>query len=262
MNEELVKALDDFCKSLLESDCELQPFDGVFHIEGEYEPFIVPTDASMGDLSKMVAEKQEQLKLRKQFTDWIENFTQNNNELAKELLSNELKRKENESKWRSPHRIIVKNDQIHLELEDGSLKKLNLGRGYPGKTMYIFLLRQLERASENGAEPYCLSQPEMSIYKDELKKIHKNLSGKDFRGIDDLFLKGSFSNSFSTINVNIRNAFSEFFDVCALKYLTGKCYSIEIMGKDRYGNPRYGIDLDVEDFDLGWYSINRRKRQC
>lgn len=30
------------------------------------------------------------------------------------------------------------------------------------------------------------------------------------------------------------------------------------MGKDRYGNPRYGINLDIDDFDLGWYSIDRR----
>ncbi len=50
----------------------------------------------------------------------------------------------------------------------------------------------------------------------------------------------------------------QFYNTDELKKNYGKCYSIEIMGKDRYGNPRYGINLDIDDFDLGWYSIDRR----
>ena len=64
-------------------------------------------------------------------------------------------------------------------------------------------------------------------------------------------------NEFHNAIGSIRKYFDWFFDVKAIQGNHGKCFSIEIMDKDRYGNSRYGIELDTNDFDLGWYSIHK-----
>lgn len=153
--------------------------------------------------------------------------------------------------------IRINDDKIQIELPGTKYEIVNFRRGAVAKTLYIFFLRQIERAAHDKSVSHCLSQQEMEQYADELADIYRNISGKMRFDLSTLFEKSTVSNDFTNALSSIRRYFDDLFDVNLLQKEFKKCYSIEIMGKDRYGNPRYGIDLDMEDFYLGWYSIHR-----
>lgn len=154
--------------------------------------------------------------------------------------------------------IQVCDDKIQLEFPGKKYEKVTFGRANVAKTLYIFFLRQIERAAQDkNMLPY-LSQQEMKQYVAELGDIYRDISGKTRFNLSSLFEKSTVSNDFATARSSIRCYFDKLFDVELLQNKFKKCYTIEVMGKDRYGNPRYGIDLDTKDFDLGWYSIYRK----
>ena len=194
-----------------------------------------------------------------ELADWIDQFTKGDNFLAADLLERELKRQIDKEKLTNTCSILVENDKIYLELPGHKTEKLIFGRGNVAKALYIFFLRQIERASKNKRVSSYLSQEEMKDYAEELRKIYENLSGRTPFNFESWFQKSTVSNNFTNACSSIRTCFDQFFNVDELKRLHGKCYSIQSMGEDRHGNPRYGIDLDIDDFDLGWYSIDRRR---
>ena len=254
------QALEEFSETLSSVDeIETEPFDGVFEVEGMEQPLVVPTNITLGELTKLIRNTEIKRKRLAELADWLDRHTNGDPQLAAELLGLEKQRRENMAKVKLPCKLEVQDDRICIELPDQSLKKITFGRGNVAKTLYIFFLRQIERAEEDRNAPTCLSQVEMEAYKDELFYIYQNISGKKCRMQDvELWLKkGTLSNEFANATASIRKYFDTLFDVLTLKFKFGKCYSIEIMGKDRFGNPRYGIDLKTSDFDLGWYSIQK-----
>ena len=210
-----------------------------------------------GDSAQKRTEGDDQHDQLAELADMIDHFTQGDNFLAANLLERELKRQIDKDKLRKPYPILVEEDRLSIELPGHKKEKISFGRS-EAKTLYIFFLRQIERANKNSKVSPYLSQNEMRDYADELLEIHKIFCGKNPYDLEDWFQKSSLSNKFSNACSLIRNWFDKFYNTDELEKNHGKCYSIEIMGKDRYGNPSYGINLDVEDFDLGWYSIDRK----
>jgi hypothetical protein len=251
-NKAICDAFEKFIK-------DHQPFDGVFYIEDMDQTLKVPQRTTMGELEQMVQEVEDKRKRLAELADWLDRHTDGDPQLAAELLGLEKQRRENREKVKVPCQLKVRDDKICIELPDKSLKKITFGRGNPAKTLYIFFLRQIERAEEDRNASTCLSQVEMEAYKDDLFYIYQNISGKKckMQDVESWLKKGTLSNEFANAAASIRKYFDTLFDVLTLKFKFGKCYSIEIMGKDRFGNPRYGIDLKTSDFDLGWYSNNR-----
>jgi len=194
-----------------------------------------------------------------ELANWIDQFTKGDNFLAADLLKRELKVRIEKEKLSKPYPIIVDGDKIYLELPGNKREKLSFERANYARTLYIFFMRQIERANKDRKVSPYLSQKEMEAYLDELRKIYENICGKKPFDLESWFQKSSVSNKFFTDCYSIRKLFGQFYNTEELKKNYGKCYSIEIMGKDRYGNPRYGIDLDIKDFDLGWYSIDRTR---
>lgn len=195
-----------------------------------------------------------------ELANWIDQFTKGDNFLAADLLERELERQINKDKLTKPYPILVYNDEFYLELPGNKRVEFDFVRRGPfSRTLYIFFLRQIERANKNrNVLPY-LSQEEMKDYADELLKIYESVGGRSKTFLESVFLRSSMSGDFNNACSDIRTSLEQFFNKDALKKNYGKCYSLEIMGKDRYGNPRYGIDLDIKDFNLGWYSIDRTR---
>ncbi len=217
------------------------------------------SQSSANDSSTDGTGGEDQQERLAKLADWIDQFTKGDNFLAADLLERELKRQIDKEKLRKPYPIIVDGDKIYLELPGNKREKLSFERANYARTLYIFFMRQIERASKDRKVSPYLSQKEMEAYLDELRKIYENICGKKPFDLESWFQKSSVSNKFFTDCHSIRKLFGQFYNTEELKKNYGKCYSIEIMGKDSYGNPRYGIDLDIKDFDLGWYSIDRRK---
>ena len=156
--------------------------------------------------------------------------------------------------------LKVWDDEIWLEFPDKSKEKISFERGNVARALYIFFLRQIERAEADRNVPRYLSKEEMKEYKEELLDIYRNLSGKmcQMSTVESWLTRSRQNNDFSTAKGCIQTYFDSRFDVLSLKYKYDKCYSIEIMDKEhRPKEPHYGICLDTSDFDLGWYSIKR-----
>lgn len=185
----------------------------------------------------------------------IDQFARGDNFLAVKMLKSELKRRINEDKLTVPCPIQVKNDQIYLKIPGIGEEELSFERANVAKALYILLLRQIERADKDKTVSRYLSQNEMRTYSAELHKIYEYISRKKKSNLT-LFEKSTISNDFQTAKNSIKNCFEQYFNFDEIKKF-GKCYCIEKKGKDSQGNPRYGIELDVDDFDLGYYSIYR-----
>lgn len=236
-------------------DAASKTWDGVFYTEGDDEPIIVDSNTlTIGDLERLVDEAMAKNQMVEELLEWLAMRTQGNVDLAATLLKKGLRRLSNKNKQKDPCRIIVKGDGIFVELPDQKLKKVTFGRGNLSKTLYVFFLRQIVRAEKDNTIPRCLSQFEMEDYKEELMFIYQNVSGKhgDIKEVESWLEKGTVSNNFANATASVRKYFDKLFDNYVIKYKWKKCYSIEIMGEDRRGNPRYGIKLTPDDFVLKW----------
>lgn len=232
-----------------------KPWDGVLYTEGDDEPIIVdPKTMTMGDLERVLDEAVVKNQMVEELLEWLAVRTQGDVDLAATLMKKGLRRLNNKSKQKNPCRIIVKENGIFVELPNQKLKKVTFGRGNLSKTLYVFFLRQIVRATKDNTIPRCLSQFEMGDYKEELMFIYQNVSGKhgDIKEVETWLEKGTVSNNFANATASVRKYFDKLFDNYVIKYKWEKCYSIEIMGTDRRGNPRYGIKLTPDDFVLKW----------
>lgn len=254
--KKLAEELGGYGKLLEAADQEeVKPFDGVFYNEGDDEPLIVdPKTMTMGDLGRLVEEAGDKNLMVEELLEWLAKRTQGDVDLAATLMKKGLRRLGNKSKQKDPCPITVKENGIFVELPDQKLKKVTFGRGNLSKTLYIFFLRQIVRAEKNKAISASLSQFELEDYKDELLNIYQNISGKkgNIEEVESWLEKSTVSNTFANATASIRKYFDKFFDNYVIKYKWQKCYSIEIMGEDRRGNPRYGIKLSPDDFMLKW----------
>ena len=162
--------------------------------------------------------------------------------------------------------IVVDENRIFIKISEEKLKEVAFRRAGIAKTLYIFFLRQIEKAYKNHSEqPKYISKAGLADYKEELISIYKKISRWAVREnidieniIESLYdtTKSSY-NEFDNSLSAIRDAFKHEFDLDAIKEQE-KCYTIEIMGKDKkYNTSVYGINLDPGDFKLGKYSIEK-----
>ena len=231
------------------------PFDGVFYIDGDDEPLAIDLKTTtMGDLERLMEEMEVKNTMTEALLEWIGELTDGDSDLSVTLMKKAIKRLTNKTKLKTLCRIIVQEDGIYVERPDETLEKVVFGRGNLSKTLYIFFLRQIKRSEKDNSIPNCLSQYELEAYKDELMGIYQNISGKqgDIKDVESWLEKGTTSNTFANATASIRKYFDKEFDNYVINYKWKKCYSIEIMGEDRHGNPRYGIKLDPKEIMLKW----------
>ena len=256
INGKLLKALTKLARAMkknLPNFANRQPFNGKFYVEGEEEPLKIPRTATIDELMQQMSKLTMRQKKQAALKEWIEKFTGGDNALAADLLERESRRQKNKSKLKSFYPLKIKKNNIYIKLSDQNEKKVTFRRYAVAKTLYIFFLRQIIRAENDPTMPSCLSQVEMENYTDELLTIYHNVCGKSEYGRNDIqswFQKSTVSNDFINALSSIRNSFGAFFDTNTIKSQHGKCYSIEDMGTDPKGNPRYGINLKSGDFEL------------
>lgn len=260
-NNAIRQALENFLENLPEAGVKTEPFDGVFEVEGMDHPLIIPPTTTMGELAEIIHNTEIKRQRLAELAEWLDQHTGGDAKLAAELLGLEKQRRENLDKLKTPCKLLIRDDKIGIELPDKQFKKITFGRGNVAKMLYVFCLRQIERAEADRKASPCLSRVEMGEHKEELSRIYQNISGKSCNVMDvDLWLSSNTtSDDFANAIASIRKTFDNLFDVLTLKFKCGKCYSIEIMENNRKNGPRYGIGLDTEDFDLGWYSVNKMR---
>lgn len=259
---EIRQALENFFKTLSSDvETETKPFDGVFEVEGMDQPLIVPPTTTMEELTEIIHNTEIKRQRLAELAEWLDQHVQGDVKLAAELLGLEKQRRENMNKLKTLCKLVIRDDKIGIELPDHHFQKITFGRGNVAKMLYVFYLRQIERAALDRKASPCLSRVEMVEHKEELSRIYQNISGKSCSVKDvELWLSNStVSDDFANAIASIRKTFDTIFDVLTLKFKCGKCYSIEIMENNRKSGPRYGIGLDTEDFDLGWYSIDKMR---
>lgn len=260
-NNAIRQALENFLENLPKAGVKTEPFDGVFEVEGMDHPLIIPPTTTMGELVEIIHNTEIKRQRLAELAEWLDQHTGGDAKLAAELLGLEKQRRENLDKLKTPCKLMIRDDKIGIELPDKQFKKITFGRGNVAKMLYVFCLRQIERAEADRKVSPCLSRVEMGEHKEELSRIYQNISGKTCNVMDvNLWLSSSTaSDDFANAIASIRKTFDNLFDVLTLKFKCGKCYSIEIMENNRKNGPRYGIGLDKEDFDLGWYSVDKMR---
>ena len=200
--------------------------------------------------------------------DIIKKLTENDDNFADELLSVFLKQRQGEGKPKKVYPVVVERDKIYIKISEKKRKHVVFRRAGIAKTLYIFFLRQIEKANKNHSEPIYVSKTGLADYKEELISIYERMSRWATHGnpddidieniIESLYDKTkSNHNEFNNSLSSIRYFFNNEFDVDAIKEHFNKCYTVEKMGKDKFGNDTYGINLAPEDFELGMYSIDR-----
>ena len=168
-----------------------------------------------------------------------------------EMLESVIKMTKKTGKLNVFRPIVVKNDKIWLKNPDGKSTQVVCDRYGVAKTLYIFFLRKIESAAKNNSKPIYISKAGLMDHAEELLDIYGLISNSStVKNIESLL--DDFANALSSI----RRFFKGKFDVEAIEKQFNKCYSIEVMGRDDYNSDAYGINLEPEDFDLGFYSID------
>ena len=150
---------------------------------------------------------------------------------------------------------ITDRGWIQFTLPTGETEQCKFRRGRIGNALYILYLRQIERAAadKSGETPRYICTNWLTRYRSELLKIYEEMcpggdSAEREERIENLVLNSS--NERSHIN-------TYFYSVFDLSILTPKHYTIEPVGKDDNGDELLEVGLDVDDFDLGRFSIHR-----
>lgn len=229
----------------------------VFYVEGDEDVTKFSNEITMAEFGKWVNEKDARCNQVDKLAQWLEEFTNGDNDLAVDLLKKELTKRTSRKKIREFCPVMIKDNNVYyLQLDNMRTEKITFRRANVAKTLYIFFLRQIERASMDSTVPKCLSKVEIAEnrqYLDEIQKIYERISGKKC-DIRSWFQNSVPNNDFINAISSIRKAFEKIFFIPHIK-VCRKCYSIEIMGEDSYGNSRYGIGLGINNFDLGEFSI-------
>ena len=155
-----------------------------------------------------------------------------------------------------------KGDIFFQPPQGGHPIKCRFESGLLGKALYILFLRQIERAAADpsGRTPSSICLTFLDEYKNELLAIYKEMgpSGSPFYW-------ARMISQFCEDNNNERSRINKFFDRnfyldILEKTYHGKHYTIQKVGKDlKTGHNLYAVELDVDDFDLGDFSIDRLK---
>lgn len=182
-------------------------------------------------------------------SDWIGRNIQDDNE-AISVLNLVLKQMRNKSKLKKLCKLRIKDKHIYLKLSANELKELSFRRGGIAKMLYIFFLVQIKRAEKDPRVSRNIAQVNLEDYKKDLLYIYQGIGSNwdaDIHNIESVWDKdnGDFGNALSSI----RRSFDDIFDV---KSLLPKCYTIEIVDKDKLGRSLYGIQLDPDDIELDW----------
>lgn len=159
-----------------------------------------------------------------------------------------------------PHRIVVINNNIYIEMPKGKNERISFSRGNPAKVLYIFYLRLIERAHiEERTLTNGISKFELEEYANELLQIYQKFNYKIRTSKDIEFWWDKSNNEFMDSTSSIRTFFRKKFDVKTIENKYNKCYSIEIAkgDTDKGKNSRYAIRLEASDFDLGEFSVKR-----
>ena len=235
-----------------------------YRLTGEsYQKYIAPptsvresrSDYGGFGMGFIVREKTKQeitddmLQHSEALSDWIDRNIQNEDE-AISVLDMVLKQLRNKGKLKKLCKLKVKDKHIHLMLSSNELQELSFRRGGIAKMLYVFFLVQIKRAEKDSNVPMCVAQVNLVDYKDDLLYIYQGIGSNrdtDIHSIESVWEKGNgdFGNALSSI----RSSFDDIFDV---KSLLPKCYTIEIVDKDKMGRSLYGIQLDPDDIELGW----------
>lgn len=161
-------------------------------------------------------------------------------------------------KYNIPFIIKATTAGIYVKLSEDEEYKINFGRCDVAETLYIFYLRNIERSTKKA--PIYVSKVELKKHKRELLNIYEKISKRKLKNdiFDDLWDLDYPTKTFDRVLSSIRTYFYNEFDIETLKKEYGKCYSIEKKEIDpRSSFYRYGIDLDVNDFDLGPFSCKK-----
>lgn len=191
---------------------------------------------------------EDMLRHSEALSDWIVRNIQDDNE-AISVLDLVMKQMRNKGKLKVPCKIKVKDKSIYRMLPTNELKELSFRRGSIAKMLYVFFLIQIKRAEKDPNAPTRITQVNLEAYKGDLLYIYREICSKwdaDMHSIESVWDNGS--NDFANALSSIRKSFDDIFDV---KSILPKCYSIEILGKDKLGS-LYGIQLDPDDIELGW----------
>lgn len=183
---------------------------------------------------------------------WIDEHFQGDDEQVITILNMEMERRQKKGKLTTLLSIKIKDNGVYLEFPDKERKEVVFKRAYFAKMLYIFFLIQIKRAEKDPSVPKHIARVNMDRYKDDLLKIYREVKGEqsaDIHSIESVWDKdlGTFDDAISSIRI----AFRKIFDTEILNS-KGKCYSIEIMGKDKIYGSLYSIGLDADNFELGW----------
>lgn len=202
------------------------------------------------DPREVVRELQENLAI---ISDSITENT-NANDIF-EGMEKKMERLKHEGKLASMRKLEVDGTNIKFVLSEEEKAKVVFGRGSVAKTLYIFFLRLIQRAAKEHSDPIYVSKPGLEAYKDELLDLYIRISDKYKTTLNDIASWWDpSSNDFATALSSIRKFFKQELNVEAIKDKYKKCYSIEVMGRDKFNSDVYGIQLDPSDFDLGKFN--------
>lgn len=210
--------------------------------------FMITTPNPKDILQKM----QERLK---DINDEIDEHTDFNDVI--DMLEKNLKVLKNNYKMNIFCKLFVKDDKLFLEIPEKGKKEVIFTRCDLAKTLYVFYLQQIQRARRNPGISQYLSRAELAEYKGELFEIYQFFSGKTHCKISDLesLWDETKGYAFRDTSSSIRKYFEKEFDVRTIKCKYNKSYfCTRTQDTDQYGARRYGVDIDVEDFDLDQFN--------
>lgn len=205
---------------------------------GRYLGFMVreKTPQEITDTRRKHAEELAQI---------LEQYNYDNKEKTT-ILEIALQLQKAKGKLKDKQTLKIENNKIYLYLSEKQKQEIRFRRADIAKMLYIFFLIQIKRANKNHSQPKYISQTDLEHYKDELLSIYMKISrysDADVNRIKSVWDKNY--NDFGTALSSIRNSFRQVFDEDMVHR-----YSIEIRKKDTVYGSLYGIDLDVDDFDL------------
>lgn len=172
-----------------------------------------------------------------------------------EWLKADLKRLEDRGKMADFCKLSVKDDKLYFKVSNKEDRIIEFGRD-TSKTLYVFYLQQIQRARKNPGVSQFLSQKELEEYKDELFKIYQWFSGRVDCQIEDISgLWVSKGYMFRDAISCIKKYFERELDVVTIQKKYHKRYFCSIPNdKGQTGGRRYGVDIDVDDFDLDQFN--------
>ena len=221
------------------------------HFGGGMGFIVVPPDPK-----EIIRKMQERLG---EINDTIDAQTNYDDVIA--MLKADLKKLEDRGKMGTFCKLFVKDNELYLRVTDTEDRIIEFGRD-TSKALYVFYLQQIQRAKKNPGVSQYLSREELEEYKDELFKMYQWFSGKVNCRMEDIcdMWDVSKGNMFRDAISYIKRYFEREFDVDTIQKNYNKSYFCarkEDKAKD--GGRRYGVDLDVDDFDLDQFNYKKIK---